>query len=227
MKKILLSIVFLFTFSFSAIGHVEHYNKFSYLEYELFRNNKLIGYHKYDFIKKNDILTVKSEVKFKITKLGVDLYNYFAASEEIYKNNNFFKFSSKTNQNKKQKYVNIAFNIKDNDLIIDGSSYKGKADKDVIVGTWWNHEIVKAKAQISAISGRIIEQKVTFIGKEQITVGNKQYDTLHFNFKSSDETLPDSKKLNTNIWYDEKSFLWVKAAFDKTGYWEYRIKEVK
>ena len=128
---------------------------------------------------------------------------------------------------KKQKYVNIAFNIKDNDLIIDGSSYKGKADKDVIVGTWWNHEIVKAKAQISAISGRIIEQKVTFIGKEQITVGNKQYDTLHFNFKSSDETLPDSKKLNTNIWYDEKSFLWVKAAFDKTGYWEYRIKEVK
>ena len=214
-------------FSFSAIGHVEHYNKFSYLEYELFRNNKLIGYHKYDFIKKDDILTVKSEVKFKITKLGVDLYNYFAASEEMYKDNNFFKFSSKTNQNKKEKYVNIAFNTKDNDLIIDGSSYKGRADKDVIVGTWWNHEIVKAKAQISAISGRVIEQKVTFMGKEQIIIGNKKFDTLHFNFKSSDETLPDSKKLNTDIWYDEKSYLWVKAAFDKTGYWEYRIKVVK
>lgn len=227
MKKIILSIVLLFMFSFSAIGHVEHYNKFSYLEYELFRNNKLIGYHKYDFIKKDDILTVKSEVKFKITKLGVDLYNYFAASEEMYKNNNFFKFSSKTNQNKKEKYVNIAFNTKDNDLIIDGSSYKGRADKDVIVGTWWNHEIVKAKAQISAISGRVIEQKVTFMGKEQIIIGNKQFDTLHFNFKSSDETLPDSKRLNTDIWYDEKSYLWVKAAFDKTGYWEYRIKVVK
>ena len=22
----------------------------------------------------------------------------------------------------------------------------------------------------------------------------------------------------------EKTFLWVKAAFDKTGYWEYRLK---
>ena len=51
-------------------------------------------------------------------------------------------------------------------LIIDGSSYKGKASKDAIVGTWWNHEIVKSKAQISAISGRIIDQTVTFIGKE-------------------------------------------------------------
>ena len=51
-------------------------------------------------ILEKDILTIKSEVKFKITKLGVDLYKYFAASEEIYKTNEFFKFSSKTNQNK-------------------------------------------------------------------------------------------------------------------------------
>ena len=38
--------------------------------------------------------------------------------------------------------------------------------------------------------------------------------------------LPDSKKLNTDIWYEEETYLWVKAAFDKTGYWEYRIKKV-
>ena len=87
MKKIFLSIIILFSFNFDAIGHVEHYNKFNYLEYELFRNDKSIGYHKYDFLRKNDTLTIKSEVKFKITKLGVDLYKYFAASEEIYKDN--------------------------------------------------------------------------------------------------------------------------------------------
>ena len=227
MKKIFLSIIILFSFNFNAIGHVEHYNKFNYLEYELFRNDKSIGYHKYDFLRKNDTLTIKSEVKFKITKLGVDLYKYFAASEEIYKDNEFYKFSSKTNQNKKKKYVNISVDSINNDLIIDGNSYKGKASKDAIVGTWWNHEIVKANAQISAISGRIIEQKVTFVGKEKIKIGDNTFDTLRFNFKSSDETLPDSKKLNTDIWYDEKTYLWVKAAFDKTGYWEYRIKTFK
>ena len=227
MKKILISIIILFSFNLSAISHVEHYKKFNYLEYELFRNNKSIGYHKYDFMRKNDFLTIKSEVKFKITKLGVDLYKYFAASEEIYKDNEFYKFSSKTNQNKKEKYVNISVNPTDKDLIIDGNSYKGKASKDAIVGTWWNHEIVKANAQISAISGRIIEQKVTFVGKEKVRIGDKTFNTLRFNFKSSDETLPDSKKLNTDIWYDEKTYLWVKAAFDKTGYWEYRIKTYK
>ena len=104
--------------------------------------------------------------------------------------------------------------------------YKGKADINFIVGTWWNHEIIKAQAQISGISGRIIEQTVTFIGKEEIEINNKIYKTLRFNFKSSDETLPDSKKLNTDIWYEEDTNLWVKASFEKTGFWEYRIKKV-
>ena len=123
--------------------------------------------------------------------------------------------------------MNIELDSDNKNLIIDGSSYKGKANKNFIVGTWWNHEIIKAEAQISGISGRIIEQKVTFIGKEEIKIGEKIYKTLHFNFKSSDETLPDSKKLNTDIWYEENTYLWVKAAFDKTGYWEYRLKKVK
>ena len=224
MKKTILSItIFLLLFS-NVFSHVGHYKKYNNLEYELFRNNNLIGYHKYDFIRKNDVLNVKSEVNFIIKKLGVELYKYFALSEEIYKNDKFYQFSSKTNQNKKEKYVNIQVDSDKNDLNIDGSSYKGNTPLDSIVGTWWNHEIVKAKRQISAISGRVIDQTVTFIGKEKIIVNNKTYNALHFNFKSSDKSLPDNKKLNTDIWYDEDTLLWIKAAFDKSGYWEYRLK---
>ena len=226
MKKIILSII-IFTITNNAWTHVEHYSKFNYLEYELFRNNKSIGYHKYDFSRENQILKIKSEVNFKITKLGVDLYKYYALSEETYKNNRFIEFSSNTNQNKKEKYVKIKLDPSEKHLNIDGSSYKGKANLDTIIGTWWNHEIVKSPSQISAISGRIIDQKVTFVGKEKVTINGKTFDTLRFNFKSSDETLPNDKKLNTDIWYDEKTYLWIKAAFDKTGYWEYRIKTYK
>ena len=224
MKKFVLSIAISLLFTFETSGHVDHYAKYNYLEYELFRNNQSIGYHKYNFNREEDKLSIDSEVSFKITKLGVDLYNYFAKSKENYKKGFFTSYSSKTKQNKKDRYVNIKFDPNDNALIIDGSSYKGKADKDFIVGTWWNHEIIKAKAQISGISGRIIEQTVTYVGKEEVKIGDKVYKTLRFNFKSSDETLPDSKKLNTDIWYEEETYLWVKAAFDKTGYWEYRIK---
>ena len=227
MKKFIVLIIISFSLNFQAFGHIQHYKNFNYLEYELFRNNQSIGYHKYNFIRDGNNLSIVSEVSFKITKLGVDLYKYFAKSEENYEKGIFKSYFSKTKQNKKDRYVNIIFDTIDKNLKIDGSSYKGKADKEFIVGTWWNHEIVKAKAQISGISGRIIEQTVTFIGKEEVKIGDKTYKTLHFNFKSSDETLPDSKKLNTDIWYDEKTYLWVKASFEKTGYWEYRLKTYK
>ena len=226
MKKFILSIAIFLLFSFKSFGHVEHYANFNYLEYELFRNNQSIGYHKYDFKREGENLSVISEVSFKIRKMGIDLYKYFAKSEEKFEKGIFKSYSSKTKQNKKDRYVNINVDPADKNLIIDGSSYKGKANSEYIVGTWWNHEIVQAKAQISGISGRIIDQTVTFLGKEEIKIGNKIYKTLHFNFKSSDQTLPDSKKLDTHIWYEEDTYLWVKAAFDKSGYWEYRIKEV-
>ncbi len=227
MKNFALSIIIFFSLFSSVNPHVGHYADYNYLEYELFRNNKLIGYHKYDFNREGENLSIKSEVSFKISKLGVNLYKYYAKSEENYVKNIFSSYKSKTKQNKKDRYVNINFNESKNKLIIDGSSYKGEADKEFIVGTWWNHEIVKAKAQISGISGRIIEQTVTFLGKEEIKINDKTYKTLRFNFQSSDKSLPDSKKLNTDIWYEENTFLWVRAAFEKTGYWEYRLKTYK
>jgi len=210
-------------FNVSLFAHVEHYKNLETLEYELFRNNKLIGFHKFQFLRNQDLLTVKSKIEFKIMKLGVELYSYKSESEENYKNSEFLSFKSKTNQNKKIKYVNIE--KKDsNSFNVDGSSYKGSTSSDNIVGTWWNHKIVKSKAQISAISGRIIEHKVTFIGKENIKIGNRNFEALHFNFSSSNVNLPKNKKINTDIWYDEKTSLWLKASFDKSGHWEYRLK---
>ena len=224
MKKNILSIILFIVFTTETFSHVPHYQNTNLLEYELFRNNKSIGYHNYSFERKNDYVKVKSVIKFKITKLGVDLYKYDAISEEEYKNNQLIKFSSKTNQNKKIKNTIINYDEIKKELIITGSENQLSAPKEYPVGTWWNHEIVQAKAQISAISGRIIEQKVTFLGKEKLNLYGKTYNALRFNFASSDSSLPDKKKLNTDVWYDEETKLWLKAAFNKTGYWEYRLK---
>ena len=102
MKKFILSIAIFFLLSIESFTHVDHYSKYNYLEYELFRNNQSIGYHKYNFNRKEDELSIESEVSFKISKLGVDLYKYFAKSEENYNKGKFKSYYSKTNQNKKK-----------------------------------------------------------------------------------------------------------------------------
>ena len=112
MKKNILSIILFLIFTTQTLSHGRHYDNLNLLEYELFRNDKSIGYHNYTFERKNDYLEVKSVINFKITKLGVDLYKYNAVSEEEYKENQLIKFSSKTNQNKKTKNTEINFDEK-------------------------------------------------------------------------------------------------------------------
>jgi len=218
--KIIILILLIIT-PFKINAHVQHYDNLNRVEFDIFRNNKHIGKHTFSFNKLDRQLTVESEINFEIKKFGIVLYKYHVKGTEVYQDDSLVKFNSKTNQNGKEKYVNLV--LENNKLEIEGSSFKGKVPADYMIGTWWNHSIVHAKAQISAVSGRIIRQKVTFLGKEKIKIGEKIYDTLHFNFSSIDEKLEKNKKLNTHVWYDEKTLNWVKAAFDKKGKWEYRL----
>ena len=227
MFKIYKIIIFLILISlpFSTNAHVQHYDDLKRIEFDIYRNNKNIGKHIFSFKKSNGQLEVESAINFKIKKLGIIFYKYHVKGTEFYKDGKLVKFNSKTNQNGKEKYVNME--LENGQHIIDGSSYQGKAPIDYLLGTWWNHSIVKAKAQISAVSGRIIKQKVTFLGKETIKIDDKSYKTLHFNFSSTDKKLSKNKKLNTNVWYDEKTLNWVKASFNKKGKWEYKLVSVE
>jgi len=226
MSKIYNILIFLLfiTLPISSFSHVKHYENLNRIEFDIYRNNKHIGTHIFSFKKENDQLAVESEINFKIKKLGVVLYKYHVIGTEYYKDGELFKFNSKTNQNGKEKYVNIK--LENDELVIDGSSFKGKVPTNYLLGTWWNHSIVEAEAQISAVSGRIIKQKVTFLGKENIEINGKIYKALHFNFSSTDSKLSKDKKLNTDVWYDEKNLNWIKASFNKKGKWVYKLISV-
>jgi hypothetical protein len=226
MKKKFLSIILFFIFFTKAIAHTEHYKDINILEYELFRNNQSIGYHKYKFEKDKNYLNVKSSINFKIVKLGINLYTYSGTTEEEYEENQLINFLSNTNQNKKIKSTKIIFDKEKNKLIISGSQNQLISPKENLVGTWWNHEIIQAKAQISAVSGRIIDQKVTFLGKEKINLYEKTYNALRFNLSSTDQNLPENKKLNIDVWYEEETNVWLQASFNKKGYWEYKLKNI-
>ena len=221
----LISLLIFIMFPFSTNAHVQHYKDLKSIKFDIYRNNIYIGTHIFSFKKSGDELAIRSEIKFEIKKFGIVLYKYYAEGIEIYKDNKLIKFNSTTDQNGKLKYANIEIN--NNNYIIDGSAYKGEVPLEFLIGTWWNHDIVEAPAQISAVSGRIIEQKVKLLAKETIKFGENSYSTLHYNFSSTEKKLSKKKKLNTDVWYDDKTLNWVKASFNKQGKWEYRLVSIK
>jgi hypothetical protein len=188
---------------------------------EIFRNDKLIGINNFYFSKENNLMKVKNIVQFKISIAGIDLMKVDSESAGIYKDDMLIKFNSKTKQNDKDKFVNLY--LDQNQFIIDGSSFNGKTSSNYIIGNYWNHSVVKSAAQISPLSGSVKKQKVKFLGKENITLYGNNYSTLHFKILSS-EDLPDDKKINLDIWYDEKTLLLLKVSYKKLGLWEYRLK---
>ena len=214
-----------FALSSNVYSHVQHYKDLKFLKYGLYFNNKLIGNHTFKFEQKGEFLYVYGSGNFNVNKLGVTLFDFKTVSEEVFKKGRLVKYTSKTTQNDKEKFSNVK--IENNKFLINGSSFKGKAEGDLLVGTWWNHEIIKFSKQISPISGRLLPQKVTFLGKKDIKINNRSYKTLHFHFLSDDELSIDKKKLNINIYYDEKSLLWVKSSYKKFGDREYRLIEAQ
>jgi len=222
----MIPLIFFLTFPICLNAHVQHYEDLERIEFDIYRNNKKIGTHIFFFSEADGQLAVKSEINFEIKKFGMVLYTYHVEGTEIYEDGKLIKFNSITDQNGKKKYVNM-FLENEEEYNIDGSSYQGNVPTAYLLGTWWNHSIVEAPAQISAVSGRIIKQKVTFLGKETIELDGKTYNTLHFNFSSTDKKLSKGKKLDTDIWYDEKTLNWVKATFKKKGRWEYKLILIK
>ena len=224
MKKIIINIILLLFFSSNLNAHISHYKNFKKIEMEIFRNNELIGYNYYFFKTKNDEVQVTNQIKITIKLLGATIFDVEGYGEEKYKNNKLISFRSKTKQNKKEKFVNLEINTETKKFTIKGSSYSGEASKDNIIGNWWNHKLLQAESQISPVSGSVKEQVITFIAKEKIELYGKSYETEHFKLKSKNQSLPDDKKLNFDIWFDKSTGLIVKVTYSKMGQWEYRLK---
>ena len=159
--------------------------------------------------------------------LSAIIFKVEGYGEEIYLKDNLISFQSKTLQNKKEKFVNLKLDKNNKKFDIKGSSYSGEASVKNIIGNWWSHKILQAESQISPISGSIKEQIVTFIGKENISINGKQYETDHFKVTSKDMSLPEDKKLNFDIWLDKKTLIIIKVTYERMGNWEYRLKNLK
>ena len=223
MKKFIAA-TFLILYSSISIAHMAHYNKYNKIEMEIFRNNELIGYNFYFFTRNGDETIVTNQIKFSVKLLGKTIFKVEGYGEEKYFKDQLISYNSKTLQNSKKKFVNLLFNKDTRKLDIIGSSYNGEVSNDIIIGNWWNHKILQSDIQISPLSGSVKKQVVTFLGKEKIDLYGKTYEVDRFTIKSKDRSLPEDKKLDFDIWYDQKKAMILKISYSKMGDWEYRLK---
>ncbi len=226
MKKNIYILIFIFI-AFKAQSLENHYKNISKIEMDILRNDEVIGHSNYYFTHSINEMSVTNNTQFEVELFGVKIFSIISNSIEKYENDKLVFFKSNTLQNDKKKYVNLNYDKKINKFVIDGSSYKGEADIDNIIGNWWNTKILGAASQISPLSGSIKKQTVNLLKRETILIDGKSYKTLHFKLKSKDESLPDDKKLDFDVWLDPSEGFIVKVSYERLGKWEYILKKVE
>ena len=225
MKKFLICFILLL-YPQGLNSHVSHYKNIKKIEMEIFKDGKNIGYCNYEFTKNDDSIKIYNETNFEVKLLGIKVFSINSIGTEIYKNNKLFSFNSNTLQNDKKKFVNLILNENEDVFDIKGSSYTGKANRNNIIGNWWNHKILESETQISPLSGSVKDQVVTFLGKEKVQIYGKEYLAHKFSLKSKDESISENKKLDFEIWLEPKKNLILKVKYNRMGSWEYILKNV-
>ena len=223
MKKIFITVLILIVGTIKTSFSEDKVN-LNYIEMEVLRNGDVIGFSNYKFSKENSLLKVENETKFKVDVLGVNIFKINSLGTEIYKNNNLVSFESETFQNKKVKYVNLKLSEDKTQYLINGSSYKGNATLDNVIGNWWNYKILQTDTQISPLSGSIKKQQVKYIGDEVLEILGRKINSNKFSLKSKNQNIAEDKKLDFIVWIDPNTNIILKVSYERMGSWEYKLK---
>jgi hypothetical protein len=214
-KTIFLIITFVFMLGEISNAHIQHYANLNEIKFEIYRNDNKVGYHNIVFSRDKRMLTVKNEIQFEIKKLGISFYKYKSEGIEVYDQDGLlFSFNSKTSDNGKLKFCNIEVK-NDKNYLIEGTNYKGSLNKNFAISSYWNHEILKKNTQVSGITCKVRNQKVTFLKNEIIKVKGKATKTSVFNIRG--------EGLNTQIWYRKKDMAIARQILNQKGIWRYEI----
>ena len=222
MKKSICIFFILFSF-FKVFADELNYKNISKIEMDVLRNDEVIGFSNYFFKHSGDTMIVENYTKFNVEMFGIKVFSINSKAKEVYKKNNLLSFESSTLQNDKKKFVKLIYDENKNKFIINGSSYVGEANRENIIGNWWNAKILETKTQISPLSGSIKKQEVNFTNKDEIDYKGNKIKLFQYKLKST-ENLPDDKKLDFDIWLNPEEGIIFKVKYNRLGSWEYRLK---
>jgi len=205
-----------------ANTHVQHYKNLQRIEFDIYRNNDLVGYHKVNVKKKGDnTKEIITDILIEVKILGIKVHTYKSYGVETYKNEELIEFKSKTQDGSDNDYCNIK-KISDGKYSFDGMTenkkYIYELTEKFYPALWWNHESLLNNNYVLGQGCRNLKTKITFLNKETKKINDKNEVVNFYNVKGDN--------LDINIGYTEKDLKWVDMKFTLKGDWEYKLKNL-
>ncbi len=181
------------------------------LEFNVYRNSSLIGYHNISFSESNNSLRANIEIKFEVTFLGFTVYDYYHKNEEIWLGDKLLSLKSTTDKNGEKMSCDV--NQTGSKYDVNGSSRNIKLTGPIVPTSYWKNEIISEdkKETLNTQDCGAIIFTVTSLGEKMIY--NNKILTDHYKLKGKESSGED---VLIDIWYD-KFGRWSKMIFVKDG----------
>jgi hypothetical protein len=222
MLRLLIFFLSYILFPTIANTHVQHYKNLQRIEFDIYRNNDLVGYHKVNVKKKGDnTKEIITDILIEVKILGIKVHTYKSYGVETYKNEELIEFKSKTQDGSDNDYCNIK-KISDGKYSFDGMTenkkYIYELTEKFYPALWWNHESLLNNNYVLGQGCRNLKTKITFLNKETKKINDKNEVVNFYNIKGDN--------LDINIGYTEKDLKWVDMKFTLKGDWVYKLKHL-
>ena len=222
MLRLLIFFLSYILFPTIANTHVQHYKNLQRIEFDIYRNNDLVGYHKVNVKKKGDnTKEIITDILIEVKILGIKVHTYKSYGVETYKNEELIEFKSKTQDGSDNDYCNIK-KISDGKYSFDGMTenkkYIYELTEKFYPALWWNHDSLLNNNYVLGQGCRNLKTQITFLKKETKKINEKNELVNFYNIKGDN--------LDINIGYTEKDLKWVDMKFTLKGDWEYKLKNL-
>ena len=180
------------------------------LAYEVFRNDKRIGFHHMQFTRNGGEVRVDIHIELDVRLGFIPLFGYTHQNTEIWRDGVLQSLVSKTDNNGKPAFADLALN--DDKYLGRGSRYEGGLVLPIMSTSYFDPNFVRQQNLISSQDGGLLEVEVVYLGAEQVPDIIGSVEAHRFRLTGN---------LEIDIWYTEGG-RWVRTEFSRGGVLSYR-----
>ena len=180
------------------------------LAYEVFRNDKRIGFHHMQFTRNGGEVKVDIHIELDVRLGFIPLFSYTHQNTEVWRDGVLQSLISKTDNNGKRAFADLV--LEEGSYLGRGSRYKGNLVLPIMSTSYFDPNFVRQKSLISSQDGRLLEVEVKYLGQEQVPDIAGPVEAQRFRLTGD---------LKIDIWYTEDG-RWVRTEFSRGGLLSYR-----
>jgi len=167
--------------------------------YDVYLDDKPIGYHRFDFQAQGDKTVLSSEAEFNVKVLFINAFSYEHENREVWRDGCLTEIDAYTDSNGKE------FEVEGS---LEGDAFDLKKAKEpttlpgcVKTFAYWNTDILNETRLLNSQTGEYEDVTVAADGRETLSIDGKELQTERYRLTT--------RKGDIKLWYTADEQRWV------------------